>query len=139
MATKICRICNQLKDLSEFHLKKDTPDGHRNECKECVKEIQKKYKETPNFKEKQKEYDKQRYDSQKDKILARKKEYHIENRDSILGKKKIYREQPENKERMKVYLDKYREEHREDMREYIKNYKVEYREKYYKEEIIPTS
>jgi len=132
MLYKKCRLCGELKEVNDFHKKKNTIDGVRNECKECVKGIQKKYKEAPDFKEKQKEYDKQRYDSLRNQILERKKEYHIENRDSILEKKRIYREQPENKERTKEYLEKYREEHREEMREYIKNYKVDNREKYYK-------
>ena len=55
---KICRVCGTPKFIEEFHKKKGTPDGHRNECKECVKDIQKKYKEKSGFKEKQKEYDK---------------------------------------------------------------------------------
>ncbi len=61
---------------------------HRNECKECVKGIQKKYKEAPGFKEKQKEYDKNRYDSNRDDVLKRKKDYHKENREKILKEKK---------------------------------------------------
>ena len=88
MEQKICRICGHLLDLDNYHMKKGTPDGHRNECKECVKGIQKKYKEAEGFKEKQKEYDKKRYDELRDKILERKREYHIENRETILEKKK---------------------------------------------------
>jgi len=78
-----------MKELSEFHKKNSTKDGHRNECKECVKEIQKKYKEAPDFKEKQKEYDKKRYDEKREKILERKKEYHIENKEKILKQKRV--------------------------------------------------
>ena len=85
---KICRICGKPKYVNEFHKKKGAPDGVRNECKECVKDIQKKYKEAPGFKEKQKEYDKNRYSEIRDKILERKKEYHIENREKILDQKK---------------------------------------------------
>jgi hypothetical protein len=84
-----------------FHKKKNTSDGHRNECKECVKDIQKKYKEAPGFKEKQKEYDKIRYEENRDKILERKKQYHIENQEKILSYKKVYRE--ENKEKIKIW------------------------------------
>lgn len=114
---KICRICGKLKELTDFHKKKDTPDGVRNECKECVKDIQKKYKNVEGFKEKQKEYDKMTYEKNKDKILKRKKEYHIENKQEILKKKAEYRSIPENKERN---------------RQYIKQYKVENKDKYYK-------
>ena len=88
MLYKKCRICGEMKEVTEFHKKKGTLDGVRSECKECVKGIQKKYKEAPGFKEKQKEYDKNRYDEIKDQILERKKEYHIENREDILKQKK---------------------------------------------------
>jgi len=116
---KKCRICEKIKSIDNFHKKKGSPDGVRNECKECVKDIQKKYKEAPGFKEKQKEYDKSRYDDNRDSILQRKKEYHIENREDILSYKKIYRE--ENKDKIKEYLDVYRIEHREELREYSRN------------------
>ena len=59
---KQCRVCGKIKFVNEFHKKKNTLDGFRKECKECVKEIQKKYKEAPGFKEKQKDYDKNRYE-----------------------------------------------------------------------------
>jgi len=39
---KLCKKCGKLKELENFHKKYDTNDGHRNECKECVKDIQKK-------------------------------------------------------------------------------------------------
>lgn len=116
---KKCRICEKAKSINDFHKKKNAKDGHRNECKECIKEIQKKYKEVPGFKEKQKDYDKKRYEEKRDEILKRKKEYHIENRERILEYKKEYRE--ENKERIKEYMDNYRDNNREKLREYIKN------------------
>ena len=52
-----------------------TPD-FRDEKYQLIKnnlEVQKKYKETPGFKEKEKEYDKNRYNIIKNKILERKK------------------------------------------------------------------
>lgn len=119
MQHKKCRICEKIKSLDNFHKKKNTSDGHRNECKECVKDIQKKYKEAPDFKEKQKEYDKNRYQENKEKILERKKEYYSENQEEILSYKKVYRQ--ENDKKIKKYLSKYREEHRDEMREYIRN------------------
>lgn len=120
---KKCRICNKIKSIDDFHKKKGTSDGYRNECKECVKDIQKKYKEAPGFKEKQAEYDKKRYQEKREDILERKKEYHIENRDKILSYKKVYRE--ENKDKIKEYLDEYRVNHREEAREYSRNHSVE--------------
>jgi len=94
---KICRVCGFDKPLSEYHIKRGTPDGHRHECKECCKDIQKKYKEAPGFKDKQKEYDKKRYEELREKVLQRKKEYHIENREDILKKKSDYRKTSEFK------------------------------------------
>jgi len=124
---KKCRICGKLKFVEDFHKKKGTPDGHRNECKECVKDIQKKYKEKykedPGFKEKQKAYDKKMYEKNKEKILARKKEYHKENREKILKQKEVYRNDPENKEVIKEYLEKYRKEHPEINKEWRNNNK----------------
>lgn len=118
MLYKNCRICGEVKELENgFHKKKGNSDGYRNECKECVKDIQKKYKEKPGFKEKQSEYDKKRYEENRDKVLENKKEYHIKNKDKILKKKSEYRSKLENRQRNK---------------EYIKKYKVENREKYYK-------
>jgi hypothetical protein len=117
---KKCRVCNKIKSIDEFHKKKNTLDGHRNECKECVKNIQKKYKESPGFKEKRKEYDKERYENNRDKILERKKEYHEENREKILSYKKVYRE--ENKDKIKKWRS-------ENMFRYSEG-QARYREKY---------
>jgi hypothetical protein len=115
---KICRICGNLKNLNDFHKKCDTSDGHRTECKECIKNIQKKYKEVDGFKDKQKEYDKNRYINKKEEILEHKKEYHIENREKILKNKKEYRKKPENIERAKKYSKYYRTECKENFYKY---------------------
>ncbi len=102
---KKCRICGLDKELEEFHKKKSSKDGYRNECKECVKLIQKKYKEDPNFIEKRKKYDKNRYEDKKDEILERKKEYYIENRDELLEKKKEYRKRDGVRKREKDWYN----------------------------------
>lgn len=129
---KMCRICGMPKYINEFHKKKGSPDGHRNECKECVKDIQKKYKEASGFKEKRSNYDKKRYEEKREDILERKKEYHFENRDKILKQKEIYRNDPNNSLKIKEYLENYRVEHREEAREYANNYRKEFPEKFYK-------
>jgi hypothetical protein len=103
MLYKKCRVCENIKELDEFHKKKGSPDGHRNECKECVKDIQKKYKEAPGFKEKQKEYDKNRYSEIRDDILENKKTYYKNNKKAILSYKKNYR--VENKEQIKEWRE----------------------------------
>ena len=117
---KICRICGNEKEMEkDFHKKKGTSDGYRNECKECVKDIQKKYKEDTNFVEKRKEYDKNRYEENKNEILERKKEYHQENKEEILKKKREYHKKEDVKEKQKIWNRKYREKNREKLN--IKN------------------
>lgn len=86
---KICRICGELKELNEFHKKKDSKDGTRNECKECCKNIQKKYRKMQGYKEKRKEYDRKRYLEKREEILEYKKEYH---RNNYKSKIKTYRQ-----------------------------------------------
>ena len=107
---KVCRICGVEKDINDFHKKSSTKDGYRNECKECVKDIQKKYKEEPSFNEKRKEYDKQRYEEKREEILERKKTYHQENKETINTKKRKYYSD-----------DKIKDKHNEWMRDYQKD------------------
>ena len=37
---KRCRICDEFKDLEEFHRATGMRDGHRNECKRCFRALQ---------------------------------------------------------------------------------------------------
>ena len=39
MGSKPCRICGEVKALREFHHAADMRDGHRNECRDCYREI----------------------------------------------------------------------------------------------------
>jgi hypothetical protein len=94
---KKCRVCEEIKDLSEFHKKKDTSDGHRHECKNCVKVINVKYKNSLVYITKRKEYDKVRYEKNKEVILKRKKEYYKENSKCILSYKENYRKNNKDK------------------------------------------
>ena len=120
---KICRICGSLKSLEEFHLKKGTPDGHRNECKECVKDIQKKYKEAPDFKEKRSEYDKNRYKELRDETIQRIKQYRIDNGDIMREKERLERLLPHVKEKNRISSIKYRKKHEKELKEYRQNNK----------------
>jgi len=122
MLYKKCRICGEMKEIVEFHKKKGTIDGVRNECKECVKDIQKKYKEAPGFKENRKDYDKDRYSEIKDEILKHKKEYYKNNREEILKQKSEYRKLPENRERTNSYNTNYRVEHKDKFYKYRRNH-----------------
>ena len=120
MLYKKCRICGDMKEVVEFHKKKGATDGVRNECKECVKDIQKKYKEAPGFKEKQKDYDKNRYVEKKDEILEHKKEYYLDNKKDILLYKKSYRK--ENKEQIKEWRDNNRDKNSNGQARYRESY-----------------
>ena len=42
---KVCRSCNIKKELSGFHKYKDSLDGHRNKCKDCVKGYTENYRD----------------------------------------------------------------------------------------------
>lgn len=125
---KICRICGKLKSIDDFHLKKGTPDGHRNECKECVKDIQKKYKEAPDFKEKQKEYDKKRYQELKEETIQRMRDYRRENKEEVNKKARDKRTLPHVKQRISKYNKNYNDTHKNELREYRQNNKEMWRE-----------
>lgn len=114
--TKKCRLCGEVKDISQYHIKRGTPDGHRHECKDCVKNVQKKYKEAPDFSEKQKGYDKKKYEKSKDKINERNTNWYNDNKEEILKKRNSgerYKRRlewiAENKERMSNHQKLYRE------------------------------
>jgi hypothetical protein len=104
---KFCRICGFEKDINDFHKKSSTKDGYRNECKECVKEIQKKYKEDPSYIEKQKEYDKKRYEENRDIILEQKKIHHQKNKDTINTKKRKYYSDSKIKDKHNKWMSDY--------------------------------
>lgn len=118
---KVCRICGNKKEYNEFHKKKDTKDGFRNECKECIKNVMKKYKDDPNYKENKKEYDKKYYNLNKIKILENKKHYHIKNRDTINENKRIYRLNPINKTKTKLWMKEYIKNNKDVFYRYRKN------------------
>ncbi len=117
---KICRICNKEKNLSEFHIKRGTSDGHRSECNESKTIILKKYKKKTNLKEKQKEYDKTRYVKKKEEILKNKIEYYKENQEHILLYKKFYREN--NKDSIKEWRKNNKDRLAELQSDYRKRY-----------------
>jgi len=125
---KICRICGIKKEIDDFHMKRGTPDDHRNECKECVKDIQKKYKEEPGFKEKQIEYDKKRYEKLQDETIQRMRQYRIDNKEDVNKKAREKRKLPHVKQRYTEYNKKYTKEHKEELKQYRQNNKGLFRE-----------
>lgn len=117
---KVCRFCKIEKDINDFSIARAQSDGRCKICKICAAKAQEKYREVPGFKEKQKEYDKKRYDEKREEILEKKKEYHVGNRYDILKKKKEYRKDPEVKEREKEWRQNNKERFNILMKKYKK-------------------
>lgn len=97
-------------------------------------------------KDKKKEYDRKRYENNKELINEKNKEYYEKNKNIIILQQKDYSKKyyqlnkdniadkhknwmEENKEKRKEYLKKYREENKEKRKEYLKKYKEEHKEK----------
>jgi 5-methylcytosine-specific restriction endonuclease McrA len=61
---KVCSKCDEFKVFDEYEKRTDSKDGHRNECKLCVKERKRQYRqENPEY---FKLYEQDRYDDRKD-------------------------------------------------------------------------
>lgn len=96
---KKCTKCNIIKNFNEFGIKKRNPDGMNYYCKQCSKDLDKKYyyanlhknrgrkklntkryyNLVSNYVELKKQYDKKRYIKLKDKILIKCNEYRKRN------------------------------------------------------------
>lgn len=80
---KACRICARKKLLSDFHRASGMRDGHRSECKECTREIRRRY-----------------YANHRDESIARVERWRRENPKKFEAWKKRNRE--ENRDRIRV-------------------------------------
>lgn len=150
METKICKICGEEKQLSEFYFRKEV-NKYRYECKKCMLKKQKQfYEKNPeklkkkreylkiwkeNNKEKKAESDKQYREKNKDKIKTYKQKYYIDNLEDIKQKQKKYNEL--NKEKKKIYKHQYYLKYKDEIllknKTYRKNNKkklAEYAKKY---------
>lgn len=97
--SKLCTKCGELKLFDKFSKKKDKKYGISSQCKNCIKENNKR---------------------DKDKNKKRRSEYNQKNRDKINLKRRMYREN--NKEKIKEYDKKYRENSKEARKIEIKKY-----------------
>ena len=102
---KTCTKCGkQLPATTDyFHKKKNGKYGLHSICKKCIKE-----------------YNKQRFESNRDEILQKKREYNHNNKEKINEYNKRYYN--ENKDKKKGLSKKYREENKDKYKEYNKNY-----------------
>ena len=94
METKVCKKCLVDKLLSDFNKNKNTNDGLQVNCKICNKEYKKQY-----------------YIDNKDKILEKHKEYYIENKKIIIERVKIWGDN--NKDKIGQYKKDYVEKNRD--------------------------
>lgn len=94
MEKKICKKCLADKLISDFSKNKNTKDGLQDKCKICVKEYKKQY-----------------YINNKDKILEKAKEYYIENQKIIIDRVKIWGDN--NKNKVEQYKKNYVERNRD--------------------------
>lgn len=119
---KKCIICNEGKNLSEYHKDKSKKDGLSNKCKSCVKSYQKTY---------QKEYRKLNVD----KIKENRKELYNNNKEyeklvcetyrknnPILFKTIVNKWRKNNPEKIKEYSKTYYKNNKGKINEYQKNY-----------------
>ena len=127
---KTCSKCGEVKPISEMR-------KNRNQCKACVAEYWKQYRQDPVIKERQKQYDKQygkqwRQDNKehrkqyrqdnKEHIKQYNKQYYQDNKEHIKQRDKQYRQDPVNKERRKQYDKQYRQDNKERIYQRHKQY-----------------
>ena len=107
--TKTCRACGRTLDRAQFYARSDSPDGLRNDCKDCTKERARlAVQRNP---EKRKEYMRQygevnrahlneqarvRFKRNDRKLYSR--QYRAQNRQSVLENERRYRVQNRHKE-----------------------------------------
>jgi len=153
---KKCNKCNKNKDLGEFFIRLDSPDGYRNNCKKCAAAYLKVYRKSLSIKEILPEEQKRCFTC---KIIKEKSEFGLckKNKDRLKGKcknckrieskrynnshKDYYKNyKKENKEEIAACGKKYRKENKkilterhkkyaEKNKEFIKKYKHEWYEK----------
>jgi len=91
---KVCRVCNKEKKVTEFHQRKNSIDGYRNDCKDC---LNKKCLENPNRKLNKKNY----YNSNAEKIKEKSRKWIQENKE--LSKESRRKYQKDNKDKRNKY------------------------------------
>jgi 5-methylcytosine-specific restriction endonuclease McrA len=118
--TKICTKCGEEKLLTDeyFYRSKKGNDCFIGACKACISIQRKKYY-IENSEHIRKRI-KNRYDTEKEKILAQKKLYYCKNKAKII--KYIAQWQKENKKKALAYKSKYTRENKDKIREKSKQY-----------------
>ena len=97
--TKICSICSLEKSFDDFHNRKDSEDGKRNDCKKCTRERINKYR--VKNKEKVNKWNQETYYRNHDSHKLTKKKYREKTKDQQKIRAKNWRDN--NKEKIKKY------------------------------------
>ena len=134
---KKCIVCSEERDIKEFHRDSSKLDKHRNECKKCLLEKMKIYRE--NNKEIIKDRKKRYYEKNKERIKNKSINYYNDNKDTIKERFKEYYEN--NKEVMIDRSKEWYKNNKEYRLEYIRQYKKDRTEKdvYFRLRIVVSS
>ena len=89
--SKPCTKCGVVKPLGGFHRDKTKAGGRRPDCKECVLECRRRYREEN--RDKVLECDRRYYEENREKVLDRHRRYYEENSDKVLERDRRYREE----------------------------------------------
>jgi hypothetical protein len=137
--TKTCTKCGVEKGLAEFSLQVGCTFGVRGDCKVCVAERNRRYREQHREEERERvrryheknrearlEYNRRYYKRNREAELERKSRYYEENRDVVLEGQRLYRK--ENRDVVAERNRLYREENRDTVAEYKRQYRKKARE-----------
>ena len=133
---KTCIKCGETKPFAEFYKRKDSKDGHRNDCKACRAEVEQQWHQKN--KEAIKERTRRYHQENREAINERHRRYYQENREVILERDRRYKQ--ENKEAIKERRRRYNQENKEAIAERNRRYRqknkeaiAEYHRRYHQE------
>lgn len=113
---KTCSKCKEEKSFDEFHKHKSSKDGYRSQCKECRKEIEKKYYIENNISLKIKE--KRKFDK---RYIEYNRKYKDSNKEFINELKRNWSKSEKCKESQKIYYQNNSEKIKERISQYRKD------------------
>jgi hypothetical protein len=121
--TKVCSKCKETKNVSCFRKRKNSKDGHRGVCKNCMN--------TEENRKKNNAYKLDRYHKNLEKSRQQGRNSYKKYREHILNYQKKYAE--DNKEKIAEYQKKYAEDNKKKLKKYIRDYlkKTNYQAKKY--------
>lgn len=117
---KECTKCNKIKSFTDFYNKKENKDGLRYACKECYlisgRANRQRNLKDPTFKERQREYFRDRYNDRKDdpewKEIRNSRKRKWSKTQTPEQKRKGYKTGEEKRLQSLKYFDKYPEKHK---------------------------